>query len=334
MSPRPDKMIDVWKRHDTQDTILDFEDTEHDFSLLGLVGIRVKMITGDHVATAKAIGRQVGIGGDDGAITGIELEKLDESAFHKAVAETDVYALATPIRKQGIDVTTKVLSGRTSFSIIHEVTRSGHDLVVRVSKGAHSGRTGFFGTTSMRLLRKCPCAVWLVRPEAESRFGRVLAAIDPAPNDIIRDVMNNTVMDLATSVVKYEQGEMHVVHAWELFGEHLMKSRYKPGELAEAKRNAEAKVAAALDRSLSPYELTHDNERVHLVCDELGPGHAISKLANREQIDLIVMGTIARTGLTGALLGNTAEKVLDRIECSVLAIKPDGFVSPVSLPDS
>ncbi|MCG8653173.1 MAG: universal stress protein [Pirellulales bacterium] len=245
-----------------------------------------------------------------------------------------VDALAEPIREQGIDVTTKVLFGRTSSSIIHEVMRSGHDLVVRVSKGAHSGRTGFFGTTSMRLLRKCPCAVCLVRPETEPRFGRVLAAIDAAPNDIVRDVMNNTVMDLATSVAKYEHGEVHFVHVWELFGEHLIKSRYKPGEFAEAKCDAKEKVAAMLDRSLSPYELTHHDERVHLVCDELGPGHAISELAEREQIDLIVMGTIARTGLSGALLGNTAEKVLDRIECSVLAVKPDGFVSPVSLPDT
>ena len=131
-------------------------------------------------------------------------------------------------------MTTKVLSGRTSFSIIHEVMRSGHDLVVKVSKGAHSGRTGFFGTTSMRLLRKCPCAVWLVRPETEPHFDRVMAAIDPAPNDIIRDVMNNTVMDLATSIAEYEQGEVHFAHAWELFGKHLMKSRFKPGEFAEA----------------------------------------------------------------------------------------------------
>ena len=56
-----------------------------------------------------------------------------------------VDALAQPVRDQGIDVTTKVLSGRTSFAIIHEVIRSGHDLVVKVSKGAHSRRTGFFG---------------------------------------------------------------------------------------------------------------------------------------------------------------------------------------------
>ena len=32
-------------------------------------------------------------------------------------------------------------------------------------------------------------------------------------------------------------------------------------------------------------------------------------------------------------MGNTAEQVIDRIECSVLAVKPDDFVSPVTLPD-
>ena len=55
-------------------------------------------------------------------------------------------AIAGPLRNQGFDVTTKVL------------LRSNHDLVLRVTKGAHSHRTGFFGTTSLRLLRKCPCA--------------------------------------------------------------------------------------------------------------------------------------------------------------------------------
>ena len=106
------------KRHDKRDTILDFEDTEQGFALLGLVGmmdpprkeaieavekchaagIRVKMITGDHVATAKAIAQQVGIVAD-GAITGIELEKLDESEFDKVVAEADVFARVSPAQK-------------------------------------------------------------------------------------------------------------------------------------------------------------------------------------------------------------------------------------------
>lgn len=260
----------------------------------------------------------------------------DSESTQQALANQKQQALdelVQPIREQGIDVTTKVLSGKTSFALIHEVMRSRHDLVVKVSKGAHSRRTGFFGTTGMRLLRKCPCAVWLTKPDVEPQFGRVLAAIDPAPNDVTRDVLNNTIMDLATSISEYEQGETHIVHAWELFGAQALQSRFTPEEFENAKHKAEGRVIETLNNYLAPYELSHNDDHVHLLCDELGPGHAIADLSKREQIDLIVMGTIARTGLAGALLGNTAEQVLDRIECAVLAVKPDGFISPLSLPE-
>ncbi len=244
-----------------------------------------------------------------------------------------VDAIAQPIRDQGITVTTKVLTGKTSSALIHEVVRSHHDLVVRVSKGAHSGRTGFFGTTGMRLLRKCPCAIWLVRPDKLAGFSRVLAAIDPDPDDEARDILNNEIMDLGNSIAKYENGQLHIVHAWEMFGAHLLQSRSPADDFAEASRITMERAASVVDKFLSPYQLTHDSQGVHLVCDELGPGHAIASLAKREQIDLVVMGTIARTGLKGAVMGNTAEQVLDRIECSILAMKPDNFMSPVTVPD-
>ena len=87
------------KRNHPQETVLEFEDTEQGFALLGLVGmtdpprqeaidavekchaagIRVKMITGDHVATAQAVGRQIGLRATEGAMTGTELEKLDDA---------------------------------------------------------------------------------------------------------------------------------------------------------------------------------------------------------------------------------------------------------------
>jgi len=49
------------------------------------------------------------------------------------------------------------------------------------------------------------------------------------------------------------------------------------------------------------------------------------------QADLVVMGTVARTGIAGWLIGNTAEAILEQLQCSVLAVKPHGFVSPVKL---
>jgi nucleotide-binding universal stress UspA family protein len=57
----------------------------------------------------------------------------------------------------------------------------------------------------------------------------------------------------------------------------------------------------------------------------------IPALAKRLDADLVVMGTVGRTGIPGLLMGNTAETILQQVECSVLAIKPPGFVTPVTL---
>lgn len=107
------------KSHDPQQTVLDVTDTDHGFSWLGLVGmldpsrqeaieavakchaagIQVKMITGDHVATARAIGRQVGIGDGHRAISGTELDQLDDAAFDRAVVECEIFARVSPAHK-------------------------------------------------------------------------------------------------------------------------------------------------------------------------------------------------------------------------------------------
>ena len=98
---------------------LQFEDVEDGLSLLGLVGIidppreeaiaavktcrsagiRVKMITGDHLATARAIGKQLGIGDGTRAVAGKDIESLDDAALRKLVAETDVFARSSPEHK-------------------------------------------------------------------------------------------------------------------------------------------------------------------------------------------------------------------------------------------
>jgi nucleotide-binding universal stress UspA family protein len=62
------------------------------------------------------------------------------------------------------------------------------------------------------------------------------------------------------------------------------------------------------------------------------PGTVIPSFVKNHQVDVIVMGTLCRTGLSGLYIGNTAEKVLGNVRCSVLTVKPEGFVSPVKLP--
>jgi nucleotide-binding universal stress UspA family protein len=61
------------------------------------------------------------------------------------------------------------------------------------------------------------------------------------------------------------------------------------------------------------------------------PEDVIPQFVVSKRVDLVVMGTLARAGVAGFLIGNTAERVLRKLPCSVLAVKPDGFVCPVSL---
>ena len=99
--------------------ILQSSDVEAGFTLLGLVGIidppreeaiaaidkchsagiRVKMITGDHRITACAIGAKLGIGNGQNAVTGIELDKMDNAQLRKVVGEIDIFARASPEHK-------------------------------------------------------------------------------------------------------------------------------------------------------------------------------------------------------------------------------------------
>jgi nucleotide-binding universal stress UspA family protein len=79
---------------------------------------------------------------------------------------------------------------------------------------------------------------------------------------------------------------------------------------------------------LSTYALPEDSYQSHLVKDI--PAKAISRYSRQLDADLIVMGTVGKNRIPGILIGSTAEDVLQSTQTSVLAVKPDNFVSPVT----
>lgn len=93
--------------------------------------------------------------------------------------------------------------------------------------------------------------------------------------------------------------------------------------------DSRAEARKALDHLLEKFPDQPGRRFIHLLKGD--PADVIADLAKTGRVDLIVMGTVARTGIPGLLIGNTAETILQRVDCSVLAVKPDGFVSPVGL---
>ncbi len=234
-----------------------------------------------------------------------------------AEAQEGLTGLAAYARAQGVDVSTTVRHGKPFLAITREALSGEHDLVMLAAPAAGAARTA---STAMGLFRVCPRPVWAVRETHAGPFQRVLAAVDPSTQESDEHGLNTAILDQALSLATAEKARVDVLHAWSGASDY--------GEAIAALREEIGVVALeSLTALVAPYNLPV--EQVHLV--EGDPAAVIPDFVEGNDIGLLVMGTVVRTGIAGLLIGNTAEKVLNKVDCSVLALKPAGFVTPIEV---
>jgi nucleotide-binding universal stress UspA family protein len=209
--------------------------------------------------------------------------------------------------------------------------RHEHDLVMTTAGDGGALKEKLFGSTAMHLMRKCPCPVWVIKPSRPERYTRILAAVDPVPLEEGQYAINIKIMDLATSLARRDACELVVVHTWTFPAEDSLRSGYlvASNELERWVGEAGDLHRRRLAELLRPYALEDLKSQVYMLKGE--PGDMIPQLAAKMEVGLIVMGTVSRTGVAGFLMGSTAERILRQADCAVLAVKPEGFVTPVSL---
>ena len=237
--------------------------------------------------------------------------------------------LADDLREHQVQVECEVLMGRPVVEILRKVVRDQHDLVI---KGAQRSRARpLLSDPDIALSRRCSCPVWILNSPAESRARRILAAVDPDPTEPERHELNWQILEFATALANEDGAWLDVLNAWRL-----------PEE--SALRHGRAKVPEEVVERLVDNERRRSNWRLQrLTADFAGScsqmrvlhvgGHAPDVILDHVEtdgIDTIVMGSIGRAGLPGLLLGNMSEKILKRVDCSVLTVKPRNF--PVQLP--
>ncbi len=236
--------------------------------------------------------------------------------------------LAEPFKTSDSLTYTKVLVGTPFIEVIKAVASNGYDLVIKSARCCDSLSDRLFGSTDLHLLRKCPCPVWVDRPGAAAQYKQILAAVDPlAPAD---DNCAELVMDLATSLGRRESARVDVVHAWSVHGESLLRDgrfRISQSEYELLINQTQYQHSKPLQALLQKYAMSLEDKAVHLVKGDAAT--IIHKMTDNLSADLIVMGTLGRSGIPGLFIGNTAEEVLQNTRASILAVKPPGFVSPV-----
>jgi universal stress protein E len=232
--------------------------------------------------------------------------------------------------RERVQVTGELLRGRPANEIVGTVVEHRHDLVVRGDKGGTESRPASFGPGDIELLRECPCPVWMVRPQPAPGYARIVAAIDPEGHEEDGDALNRRILEEALDLTEMYRSELLVVSAWAPFGESLLVGRMTEAEYQTWLEQVHDEAQTARNRVMEAFGSRVDHAQRHLIKGE--PAHALPDFVSAHDADLLVMGSVGRTGIPGLLMGNTAERVLRDVACDVLTLKPKSFVSGIARP--
>lgn len=231
-------------------------------------------------------------------------------------------------KKPNIDIEIECGSA-PDVRIIKYALRHSHDLVIKQAETGPNQKG--FKAIDMELLRKCPCPLFLIRPAKHSKKEiKIAVAIDPKCDEPVGTELSRALLTYASSLSYHYSAPLEIVSCWLFHLEAYLKDniwvKVSESELNQLVLDEKNKHDSAL-RDIIRDSNIKTNYQVHL--QKGHPEEAIPSFVDSHEIDILVMGTVARTGISGFIIGNTAENILQKINCSLLALKPKGFVSPV-----
>ena len=213
------------------------------------------------------------------------------------------------------DVTWDVVTGHVVAATLQQIAEHDHDLLAITGHPDDPVARAII----TRLQRKSPIPVWVLRP-TRARRRRILAALD-VDND--HHGLDHRIIAAARWLAR-PGDELHVLTAWELLGESTMRSSPFLATPEEEVERLRAECVQHLHTGLEQLLAEHDFDGVdvHVHVRNGPPAGMIVAEVERSSITDIVLGTIARHGIPGFVMGNTAEQLLNEVDCSEFVVKP------------
>ena len=213
-------------------------------------------------------------------------------------------------------------------AVIRRARRTHADLVIAAAHDHRPGVRLLLRNTDWELIRHCPVPVLLVKSHRAWRKSAVVAAVDPFHAHARPADLDTGLLQAGNEYARLLKGSLHVFHAFMpliSYGPEPFSGAPAAVLPPEVQELHSRQVARTIDKLAGAAQVPPARRHVCMgdVADEL------RGVARRTRAGLIVMGAVSRSALKRFFIGNTAERVLDKLECDVLVVKPRGFKSQV-----
>ena len=252
----------------------------------------------------------------DGALVEIEAKAAEQ-------ARERLERMAVPFRRSRVSITTAVeWDYPVHEAILRRARQIGAGLIVAERHVGHHNFPGVLKITDWELLRLSPVPVLLVKTGGTYAKPALLAAVDPSHSYSKPTGLDRQILQVGALFSRALRGPLHAVHAYVPFSEPLMETGViDPGVIQDIADDAAEKAGKQMAKALRKSGIPAT--RQHLVGRH--PTEAIDEIALQTHSAMVIMGAISRSGLKRFVIGNTAETLLDRLECDLLIVKPPGF---------
>lgn len=221
-------------------------------------------------------------------------------------------------REKGVEAYSRIAFGRDWQETVREVCREKHDIVMLGTRNRNLASRTLFGSFGMKLLRNCPCPVWITKSSTSLNPKTIFVAHDLTE-------VGSQALRVGASLAQSTSAQLHILHILE----HPEFEAFLPTMAAQVVEERRQAGYAQIEGELADFRLPLP---ARIKIEDGTPYVEIINYLNRYPADLVVMGTVARGGLAGVLTGNTAENLLPWIPCSLITLKPGAFVCPVPMP--
>ncbi|MCS6948613.1 MAG: universal stress protein [Steroidobacteraceae bacterium] len=252
--------------------------------------------------------------------------QLQQELRERRLQELEV--IAARLRRHDLEVATAAEWDYPTFeAILRHALKAQADLIVaEVHAGGRHRARWLLAYTDWELLRLSPLPVLLVKSPRLYHRPRILAAVDPLHAYAKPARLDRAILSIANELAIALQGQLHVVHAY------LPPVPFVPPlgtgpiiDMGSARDETRRDAAERLEATVASFGIKRG--RRHLESGH--PTEVIPSVARDLSAGLVVMGAISRSGLKRFFIGNTAESVIDRLNCDILVVKPANFVARI-----